>query len=143
MTCLDKIMLEAKLYSIHFTKSNSFWRSCVFTENDKTKDVRTYICNSLKICDENLKIIEKFDCTIFKHSFTNRFEKGFIESSWIDGVEYAVEIVENNRKEYKIFIADFDIATEEVFAEIHNMYPKIPLKIDCLGDVWLKRSDIF
>lgn len=139
----DKNTINAKLYSIQFNKENYFWRSCVFRQSATIKDVREYICSSLNISDEQLIIVDEFDCTIMKYSFKHRNETGYIENNWLDGIEYAFELSINNKREYKIFIADFDYPKDSIYKEISKMYPDVPIKIDLVDEVWVKRKDIF
>ncbi|MBW9321981.1 hypothetical protein FG877_00150 [Enterococcus casseliflavus] len=142
----NKITSYGELYSIYFSKNDCcYWRNCILKKNKDVKGIRKYICNSLNLCDNELLVQEKYDCFILEYSFKDRndCDKGIIEKYWLDGLEYALEITLDDKKEYKIFIADFDYPKESVHEEISKMYPDVPIKIDLVDEVWIKRNDIF
>lgn len=138
-----KNTINAKLYSVKFDEDIYFWRSCVFRQGTTIKEVRRYICSSLNISDEQLTIVDEFNCNIMEYSFRCRNETGYIENNWLDGIEYAFELNMNNKREYKIFIADFDYPKELVCKEISKMYPDVQLEIDLVDVVWINRKDMF
>lgn len=140
----NKITSYGELYSIYFSKNDCcYWRNCIFKKNKDVIEIRKYICDSLNLCDNELLVQEKYDCFILEYSFKNRNESGYIENNWLDAFEYALEITLDDKKEYKIFIADFDYPKESVHDEISRMYPDLPIKIDLIDEVWIKRNDIF
>lgn len=141
----NNITSYGKLYSVNFSKNDcgSYWRNCIFKKNKDIREIRNYICNSLNLCDNELIIQETYNCFILEYSFKNRNESGYIENNWLDGLEYALEIILDDKKEYKIFIADFDYPKESVHEEISRIYQDLPIKIDLIDEVWIKRNDIF
>lgn len=119
------------------------YRHCIIPENYELDRIRTYIAYSMRRDQDSIGSISKEGEVFLIDSMIDQNEgigNGFIDSYWIDVVEYIVEVYHQRNCQTFSVIADMNTNEQTVKDEIRKIFFGKKIIIDVFRDAWLIRQ---